>query len=123
MTPEEMVKALKDAGYTVNPPEAKDGMSVIAEWAEKNGYTFAPKDTKITSTESTPETGKDGGTNSVAEQLVALLGGGAAAVGTNGSGGKTPLTEDRILGMTPAEMNENWGAVREYIESNGGITA
>ena len=123
MTPEEMVKALREAGYTVNPPEAKDGMSVITEWAEKNGYTFAPKDTTTTSTESAPEKGKDGGTNSVAEQLVALLGGGAAAVGTNGSGGKTPLTEDRILGMTPAEMNENWGAVREYIESNGGITA
>ena len=46
----------------------------------------------------------------------------AATVATSGSGGKTPLTEDRILGMTPAEMNENWGAVREYIESNGGIT-
>lgn len=123
MTPEEMIKTLKDAGYTVNPPEAKDGMSVIAKWAEKNGYTFAPKDTTSTSTEATSGQGKDGGTNSVAEQLVALLGGGAAAVGTNGSGGKTPLTEDKILGMTPAEMNENWAEVRKYIESNGGVTA
>ena len=123
MTPEEMVKALRDAGYTITEPEAKDGMSVIAEWADKNGYAFVPKESEKASADASTDEGKDGDANSSMAQLAALLGGNAAAVASGRGSGKTPLTEERILGMTPAEMNENWGAVREYIESNGGITA
>ncbi len=114
MTPDEMKQALEDAGYTVAAPEPSGGLDVIARWADQNGYTFARKDTSM-------DGGGNGGNQlqgiAGLSQLLEVLNGPSQ----NANAGKTPLTEEKILGMTPTELNENWEQVREYIESEGGL--